>query len=131
MRIKKIILTMVMFVAILLPANAFASEIEPYTAGWQLVGTETFNITAGKDILTKTYTATDGANFKLDITGNGVRNSVAASMYINGVYYGDTKGAAYSDGNASLEFSGLKPGDRVQFLFSALYSDYITIKFYD
>ncbi len=125
LKIKKFGITLLVLVALLMPSNAFAAT------GWQLKGTEYIAIPSNGNVLTDVYTATDGGNFKLEITGAADSNSVGAAMYVNGVWR-DTKATGFnSSGKAVIEFSDLSSGNKVQFDLTLIDHDVVTVKFYD
>lgn len=80
--------------------------------------------------MTNEYYATDGGNFKIDITSNLNFNTVYATIYING-NSGGTKGIQYSDGNATIQFSSIPIGAQVWFHISVANYDSFNFKFYD
>lgn len=106
--------------------------VELYGVGeWDYKGQENIIFQYTKETITKGYYATDGGNFKMDITSNSLKsNAVTAEIYING-NYGGTKGVAYGNGKGTIQFSNIPKGARVWFHITVANYDAINFKFYD
>lgn len=130
MRVKKILVVLTMLMISLIPLNVSASEITPQGAGWQHVGSEGYYYIANKNHRTGSYYAFDGNNFKIEVYAGTPSGSFNASMFVNGIYRSST-GTVFSNGRATLQFSGLNPGDIVYFDVLSGYTDDIDLDFYD
>lgn len=121
----------VLILALIVPSSTFASESVMGPGEWDYKGQETIIFQYSKATSTKNYYATDGGNFKIDITSYDLNsNSVSASIYING-NYGGTKGVGYSNGNGTIQFSSIPKGAKLWFYISVANYDTINFKFYD
>ncbi|MEK9197864.1 hypothetical protein [Ureibacillus sp. FSL E2-3493] len=122
---------------IVVPLYAFAEESDsvviPYVAGtWDYKGSQTLNLLYVSSASTNTYTATDGGNFKIDITGtNRLENYVEARIVINGQVSTTKKGAMYWDGTGTIEFNNIPVGAKVWFIINVQNHDSLQLKFYD
>lgn len=131
---KTFLLVFVFTLAI--PFYTFAEEldsvVEPYGAGqWDYKGQENITFAYTKETITKNYYATDGGNFKIDITSNSLKsNTVTAEIYING-NYSSTKGTTYSNSKGTIQFSNIPKGAKVWFHIIVAKNDAINFKFYD
>jgi len=115
-------------------AKDFESNIvKPYGAGeWDYKGEEIIGFQYLKETVTNDYYATDGGNFKIDITSIGspsMANALSAEIYING-NYGGQKSIGYS-GKGTIQFSNIPKGAKVWFHITINKSDTIRFKFYD
>lgn len=132
---KTILLVCVFALAV--PLYAFADEydgdvMEPYGVGeWDYKGEENIGFIFYKSASTYNYYATDGGNFKIDITSSILKsNFVTATIYINGKQ-GATKGVGYTDGDGTIQFSSIPKGAKVWFYITVTDEDTINFKFYD
>ena len=121
---------------LVVPLGAFAEEfdgdvVEPYGAGeWDYLGEENRAVINAKTFTTDNYYATDGGNFKIDVTSSiATSNVLTVTIFIND-QQGTTKMRAYN-GSTSLEFSSLPKGAKVWFLITADKMDNFNLKFYD
>lgn len=133
-KLKTFLLVCVFTLAI--PFYAFAEETDSvvvtYGAGeWEYLGQENVTFAYIKETLTDTYTATDGGNFKIDITTSLYpSNTVSAVAYVNGDYWAsDITGINNHKG--TLEFSGLPKGAEIWFYIDVASNDTMNFKFYD
>lgn len=120
-----------------IPLNAFAEEFDndgvvPYDLGkWELVGEDNVIFSYTKETISDIYTATDGANFKIDITSKLYpSNRVSAIIYVNGYSY-DFATIPIINYKGTLEFTGLPKGAKVFFYISVDSDDGFNFKFYD
>lgn len=119
------------------PLYAFAegvdfNDVQPYGAGvWDYKGEENITFAYIKQHITKKYYATDGGNFKIDVTSSlESSNTVSAIIYINGKE-GPQNSTTYSNSKGTIEFNNLPKGAEVWFYISVAKYDGINFKFYD
>ena len=106
--------------------------VVPYGLGvWDYLGQENIAFAYTKQTISKTYIATDGANFKIDITSTLYPSStVSASITINGQFSG-TGITTLNNYKGTIQFSGVPAGAQVQFFITVSSYDTINFKFYD
>lgn len=119
------------------PLCAFAEEsksnvVEPLGAGtWDYKGEETISFAYLKYGFTGNYYATDGGNFKIDVTSYSLQsNTVNATIFINGNAR-DEKTLKYVNGKGTIEFSNIPKGAKVYFYITVVNYDSLNFKFFD
>ena len=118
----------VLLLALIAPSSVFANEsrdVEIYGPGeWDLKGQKNVNFAFIKRTVSDSFIATDGGNFKIDLTSSlySSNNYVQATIYING-NEGVTKGTPVSNYKGTIEFSGIPKGASVFFYIEVANSD--------
>ena len=117
----------VLLLALIAPSSVFANEsrdVEIYGPGeWDFKGQENVNFAIIKETVSDSFIATDGGNFKIDLTSSfDSSNYVQATIYING-NQGVTKGTQVSNYKGTIEFSGIPTGASVFFYIEVAKSD--------
>ncbi|MDC3417656.1 hypothetical protein [Aquibacillus salsiterrae] len=125
MSLKKTTLLIALLFTLVSPLNVFAGSGE-----WDYKGEQNISFIYVKDTFTDEYVATDGGNFKLDITSyETTSNSFSATIYIDGEPR-NSKAITYY-GTGTIEFSNIPAGSVVDFYIGVEKYDSIKIEFYD